>query len=155
MNFYSELMRLIGALNEADIPYALCGGVAVGLHGFLRATEDIDLLVPRDFVPLVKQIAKQTGFRVQNPNPIVFSAGREDETVVHRVSKFSGKETLVLDLIEVGGANRFAWKSRRAHSVAGTRVWAIGKNALIRMKRKAGRPQDLFDIEGLEGRLES
>lgn len=155
MNFYVELMRLIAALNEADLPYALCGGVAVGLHGFLRATEDIDLLVPRDYVPLVKQVAKQAGFRVQNPNPIVFSAGREDETVVHRVSKFSGEESLVLDLIEVGEANRFAWKSRRAHSVSGARVWAIGKNALIRMKRKAGRPQDLFDVEGLEGRLES
>ena len=36
--------RRVRALERAKVPYALCGGLAVALHGFPRATKDIDLL---------------------------------------------------------------------------------------------------------------
>jgi hypothetical protein len=40
-----DVVRLCRALNEAGVKYVLIGGFAVVIHGFVRATKDIDLLV--------------------------------------------------------------------------------------------------------------
>jgi len=40
-----DLVRLCGELNAHTARYMVVGGFAVIQHGFLRATEDIDLLV--------------------------------------------------------------------------------------------------------------
>lgn len=40
-----DLVELCRRLNEADARYLLIGGFAVILHGFVRGTKDIDLLV--------------------------------------------------------------------------------------------------------------
>ncbi len=40
-----ELSQLISALNENEIEYAVCGGLALAIHGFARATLDIDILI--------------------------------------------------------------------------------------------------------------
>lgn len=43
-----DLHKLLERLQENGVKYILVGGQAVRLHGFNRATEDIDLLVPFD-----------------------------------------------------------------------------------------------------------
>ena len=43
-----DLKALVRALNEKDAPYLLVGGYALALHGYQRATTDIDVLVPPD-----------------------------------------------------------------------------------------------------------
>ncbi len=40
-----ELSQLIFALDENKIEYAVCGGLALTIHGFSRATFDIDILI--------------------------------------------------------------------------------------------------------------
>ena len=42
MTYYEEIFRL---LDTGKIRYMVVGGVAVVLHGFLRATADLDLMV--------------------------------------------------------------------------------------------------------------
>ena len=42
-----DLKRVIRALNEQEAEYLLIGGYALFSHGYHRATEDIDLLIPR------------------------------------------------------------------------------------------------------------
>lgn len=45
MNLKDELLLITNTLSAARIDYALCGGVAVAVHGYPRATRDIDLLI--------------------------------------------------------------------------------------------------------------
>jgi hypothetical protein len=45
MNLKDELVQVIEALGSSAIPYALCGGIAVVIHGYPRLTKDIDLLI--------------------------------------------------------------------------------------------------------------
>jgi hypothetical protein len=45
LNLFEELEGLTRALDEAGIPYALCGGLAMAVYGVSRATIDIDILV--------------------------------------------------------------------------------------------------------------
>lgn len=44
----ADLKRLIGELNARGVSYLLIGGFALAVHGYVRATVDIDLLVPGD-----------------------------------------------------------------------------------------------------------
>ena len=44
MSLRNEMFQLVRALDSANIPYALCGGLAMAVHGWPRATLDIDLL---------------------------------------------------------------------------------------------------------------
>jgi len=43
-----DVKLLVQALNEAGAEYLLIGGYALYAHGYHRATEDIDLLIPAD-----------------------------------------------------------------------------------------------------------
>ena len=48
MSTPDQLLELLQRLQQNGVRYILVGGHAVRLQGFLRATEDIDLLVPFD-----------------------------------------------------------------------------------------------------------
>ena len=37
----NEFSQLIAAVEEAELEYAVCGGLAMAVHGFARATLDI------------------------------------------------------------------------------------------------------------------
>lgn len=45
---HATLRGIASRLDEAKIPYAIVGGMALFLHGFRRFTEDVDVLVSRD-----------------------------------------------------------------------------------------------------------
>ena len=54
LELYVEVTRIAETLDSAQIDYAICGGVAGGIHGFVRATVDIDLLVRSEDLPFVR-----------------------------------------------------------------------------------------------------
>gem|GEM_PF-1839742 len=41
----APLLRVCGLLNEAGTKYLICGAQACILHGLVRTTEDVDLLI--------------------------------------------------------------------------------------------------------------
>ena len=43
-----DLLKVVKSLNAHKVPYILIGGYALFAHGYHRATEDIDLLIPKD-----------------------------------------------------------------------------------------------------------
>lgn len=47
--------RIARALDEAGIPYAIAGAMAVNAHGHRRTTEDVDLLLTRDGLAAFKE----------------------------------------------------------------------------------------------------
>ncbi len=44
---HTSLRRITRKLGELDVPYAVVGGMALFLHGYVRFTDDVDLLVTR------------------------------------------------------------------------------------------------------------
>jgi hypothetical protein len=43
VDLFQELKNVTAALDAEGIDYALCGGVALAIHGVPRATQDIEL----------------------------------------------------------------------------------------------------------------
>ncbi len=152
LDLIEELEKLVDALAAESIEYALCGGLAVGVHGLPRATKDIDLLVRPEDVPRIQEIAKSLGFDVPSRR-MVFRAGKPDENTMQRVSKLEpGTNSLVsLDLLFVGPVHQQVWDERIEVPWRTATLWVVSREGLAKMKRFSGRPQDLADVARLEG----
>ena len=140
-----ELDAVRNALMERQIEYALCGGLAVGVHGFPRATVDIDLLIPARSEEAVYEAVAPLGFTYK-ANPMEFG-----DTSIRRVSKIDEDgEVLMLDLLLVTPRFEPVWESRERHEWLGRELVVVSKQGLIALKRGRSSKLDLADIEKLE-----
>ena len=64
MDFKLVVEKIINAFKDADIRYALMGGVALGLWGVPRATVDVDFLVNKDDMGKVNEIMTGLGYNL-------------------------------------------------------------------------------------------
>jgi cellobiose-specific phosphotransferase system component IIB len=142
-----ELSELIFTLNENGIEYAVCGGLSMAIHGFVRATVDIDILIQPESLEKAYKIAEEKGFDIRGLD-ISF---KERAVEIRRVSKIDADgEVLSLDLLLVTPQVEDVWETREKIDFLGNRLSVVSREGLIKMKRLAGRPQDLADIERLE-----
>ncbi len=143
----NELRRLITALAEQRIDYALCGGMAMGVHGFLRTTIDIDLLIQPQSLDDVFGVAQALGYSIRGKE-MSFADGAVE---IRRVSKIDPEdgEVLSLDLLLVTPDIRSAWDSRIEADWEGRKLSVVSRDALIALKTLRGSLQDLADIQAL------
>lgn len=59
---WATAQRTHEVLDEAGIPHAILGGVAVGLHGYRRNTIDVDFLVRREDADAIREGLTGAGF---------------------------------------------------------------------------------------------
>ena len=147
-DLYDELRLLIRALTAAHVEFALCGGLAVAVHGKVRATIDIDLLVPTDHLQAAIAACRERGFTIE-ALPMVFAGGRI--SILRLTRPDESGETLSVDLLIVGEALEHAWMTRQRISWEGFELAVVSREGLIEMKRLRGSGQDIEDIAWLEG----
>lgn len=148
----AELEILVEAFEREHIEYAVCGGLAVGYHGFVRATKDIDLLVRDAQVADALRVARASGFDIP-ARKITFGLAAGTPREVQRVSKMDPATgtMLTLGLLVVAPDLEDVWKTRIIiEPVAGKTMSIVSREGLATMKRMAGRPQDLVDLQRLE-----
>ena len=61
---YESLRDITGRLRELRIPYAVMGGMALVAHGYLRTTEDVDILVTEDGLNVIHESLLGLGYRL-------------------------------------------------------------------------------------------
>lgn len=144
---FEELTKLVEAFEENEIEYAVCGGLAMAIHGFVRATLDIDLLILSDSLERAYDVAEKRGFNIRGLD-ISF---KERAVEIRRVSKIDDEgEVLSLDLLLVTPLVEDVWEGKTEMILANRKYSIVSREGLIKMKNLAGRPQDLVDIERLE-----
>jgi hypothetical protein len=153
MDILSEYSALIDRLQSAGIEYATCGGLAMAVHGYVRATKDIDILILDADLGNAFRIAGELGFDIEGL-PIDFDAGAFR---LRRLSKIEPEtqSLLTIDFILVTEFTRDVWEDRELMDWGSGRAWVVSKRGLVKMKTQAGRPQDLVDISKLENDDES
>jgi hypothetical protein len=148
MDLIREFGALIDVFNREGVEYAVCGGIAVTIHGYVRATKDVDFLIRAEDADRVVKLAGQAGFLDDSGN-IAFALGTERQTTVRRVVKIEGRDLLMLDLILVSPILEPAWQSRTKIEWEGRLVSIVSRQGLALMKSLAGRDQDLTDLKQL------
>ncbi len=145
MDLYDELKTLLRELEGAQLPYAICGALAVAIHGAPRATKDIDLLVPPEALAQVLVAARRCGF-IFVAQPMKFSASGVSIT---RVSKLVDGHPLVLDLVHADETLAGPWSTRMRADFLDGELSVVSRAGLTTLKLAAGRPQDLWDLQRL------
>jgi predicted nucleotidyltransferase len=151
---------VIKTLNDASVRYVVVGGLAVVLHGHARLTADIDLIVDLRAGEALKAIDAlvRMGFRPRVPvDPRDFANGRvreswQRERGMQVFSMFDPTSPMrVVDLF-VHHPIPFEelWSRSIELDLAHTTIRVASIADLIHLKRLAGRPQDLLDIQRLE-----
>ena len=73
-----DLKSLLHSLNQHSVEYFLIGGYALAAHGYLRATTDIDVLVPATFLSgelVVKALMVLPDQAAKDIDPLWFAEG--------------------------------------------------------------------------------
>lgn len=152
--------ELIQSLSDAQIQYVLVGGLAVQLHGFLRATFDIDLVLAMDSENLARFIAlaKRYGLAPAIPVPVDSLANPD---LIDQWYREKGMLAFSLREPQAGGSvvdvlvrPDVPFERLMANAVmgelSGRRVPIASIPDLLAMKRAAGRPKDQLDVVALE-----
>lgn len=141
-----EFTKLVEAFDDAEIDYAVCGGLAMAIQGYPRATVDIDLMVLAESLDDAFRIAKERGFDIRGLD-ISF---KDPIVEIRRVSKIIDQDVLCLDLLLVTDGVIDVWESRESVRYHGRPMSVVSRDGLIKLKKRAGRPQDLADIHRIE-----
>jgi hypothetical protein len=149
LDLYEELKGLIARMDERGIQYALCGGLALALHGIPRATVDIDILIRRESLEQVQALVGRLGYIIK-AEPMTFAQG---DVEIHRFSK-KDEETgywLPLDFLLVTPRIKKVWESRQEVQWEKEMLWVVSQEGLVYLKSLRGSGQDLEDIQKLKG----
>ena len=149
MNLVDELHAVSRALSEAGVVYAICGGIAVTIHGATRTTKDIDLLISPSDLTRALEVLRRIGFTYV-AFPMEFDAGTPNERHVQRVTKLDGQTSLSIDFLIETGALAGLLEDRIHVELPEGPLVVVSRATLQRMKRLAARAQDLADLEKLE-----
>ncbi len=147
LNLYDEFKSLIVKLDEMDIEYAVCGGLAMAVHGFPRATIDIDLLVPEESLDGALSAADQLGYTIK-AMPMKFAVGKIEMRRVSKLDPESG-DALTLDLLLVTPYVREVWESRLEAQWENQKLSVVSRAGLIALKSLRKSEQDIADIKRL------
>ncbi len=141
-------------LNSKNIHFAVVGGFAVALHGVVRGTIDLDIILNIEKANFVKfeLAARELGLVSKLPVSAeqVFNFRKEyiEEKNLVAWSFFHPKDPLqVLDVIITEDLKKQKVKHIK---YMGVDIKVLDIDPLIKMKEKSGRPQDLEDVAALK-----
>jgi hypothetical protein len=148
------LLALLRHLTEAGVDFVVVGGVAVILQAAPRLTRDLDICyaTTSDNLERLGRVLIQIGATLRGVDenlPFIPDAQTLRKTEILTLSTREGNLDL---LVRPAGSPSYArLRSRAARmDIDGLTVAVAGIADLIEMKRAAGRPQDLVDLESLE-----
>lgn len=142
----SRFEKLLADLARAEVDFCLVGGLAVALNGFVRFTEDVDILVHPDRPNLERMLAVLRGWGegwARELTPEDFTA--QEGSVRLAESEFD------LDIfVQMLGKTLDDFRPRLRHFEShGARIPYLGPEDLILLKQGSWREQDKWDVAAL------
>ncbi len=153
----SSFEAIVGALNEAGVQYLVVGGIAVNAHGYLRVTNDVDIVIRLERGDIVAAFASLAAIGYFPSVPITAeefadptlreSWRREKGMLVLKMWSDAHRET-PLDVF-IYHPFDFDLEYGRAMVSDDPVARFASIPALIAMKQQAGRATDLIDVAKL------
>jgi hypothetical protein len=155
--YYEEILR---KLYEKKIRYLLVGGTAIALHGILRLTADVDIMLDMNQENIKKFISAMSslGYKPKVPvDPLDFADPNKRKTWINekemKVFAFyhPDKPLEIIDIFVDNPINfEEMYNNKVIKKVRGIEIYIPSIRSLIELKKLAGRDQDLLDIKKLE-----
>jgi hypothetical protein len=149
-----ELLRLLHAFEQAGLEYTLIGATAMGIHGVIRATEDVDLFVraqPENLARLRDALRSAYG-----NDPSINEIRDEDLLGDYpSVRYYPPSGDLYLDILtRLGEAATYEDTEAETMVIEGIRIRVATPRALYLLKKDTLRPLDHKDAAALALRFD-
>jgi hypothetical protein len=151
-----KIQDVLKVLQEEGVQYAIIGGIAVVLYGYVRFTKDIDLIIefsPENIRRLVSALSRlhfKPGVPV-DPMDIADARKREEwmqEKNAKVVTFYNPRSQLLqIDVLLTKSLSDVKSSTKR---IGNLEVSVVDYDDLIEMKKQTGRPTDLIDVRKLE-----
>lgn len=140
-----DFKELFVSLNANNVRYLLIGGYAVGVYGYSRTTNDIDVYVADDRENIERLIAAMNDFGVGGSDLSQVFAEKRSLVEI-------GVEPVKVQLMNFADGIAFdeAFGRRTIIHVEDISISTIGRDDLIANKIASGRYKDLDDVEMLK-----
>ena len=140
-----DFAEFLSLLNKHEVRYLLIGGYAVGIHGHVRATNDIDV-----WIDATKANARRTETAIREFGFDVPEL-TADRLIIPRKITRMGLPPMRIEVLNTVSGIAFAeaYPNRKLAQVGRLRIPVIGLEDLIKNKLAAGRAKDLADAEEL------
>jgi hypothetical protein len=123
----------------------------MAVHGFPRATDDLDFLIEPAQIENAFAAARKAGFALR-AGPIPLGIATPNPQRLFRATKVAGTEHLIVDILEVSQSYESAWRDRESlRWKSGRTLTVVSRSGLIEMKQLSTRLKDRADIETLKG----
>lgn len=154
----NAFLEVLAQLHDSGSEFVIVGGVAATLHGSSRSTFDLDLVPSLELAPwqATVDLLWSLGARPRIPEPL---ERVRDPAQVRRWREEKGMLALnfrtpdgatEVDLLVSESEQFEQLREDAVHvSIEGRSFHVASIGALIAMKTRAGRPQDLLDIQQL------
>ncbi len=152
MELFDEFSQLVSTFKKENIEYALCGGMAMAVYAFPRATMDIDILIEPATLERAKSIAKSLGFSL-DAGLMEFCGGAVQ---IHRLTKIVSDtdEPLMLDMLLLTPEIKDVWLSKQLLTWDHGSLPVVSPEGLIKLKSMRLSGQDQDDIKNLESLID-
>ena len=148
----ARLRELFRALEAQQVEYAVFGAVALGLHGLVRATADLDLFLAADETNVERL---KEALRSVYQDPTIEDISAQDLCGDYPAVRYMPPEGFGLDILtRLGEAFSFSDLQIETTSYGDAPVRVVTPRTLWRMKRDTVRPLDRFDAEMLAQRFD-
>jgi hypothetical protein len=152
-----DIRGILEELNRADVEFLIIGGVAVGFHGYVRATKDVDVVPAPDPRNLARLAGVLGTLDAQLEGVDEFEDGELPDPLDPEALALGGNWVLRtrlgrFDIMQWIGEDAL-WERLSPTAVetdiGGLLVKMVGYEELIVLKENAGRPEDLIDLRRL------
>ena len=145
---FDKFLEVLRALAREGVDYVLVGAVALGIHGLVRATEDVDLFIRPDGENVERL---KRALRSVWDDPEIAGITAQDLAGEYPTVRYGPPgEGFVIDLLSRLGS-AFAFEDLEAETVSleGVPVRVATPATLYRMKKGTVRPIDRADAAAL------
>ena len=157
----SHLEEIFRSLNSASVRYLVVGGLAVMAHGYLRMTRDLDLVIALDGDNPIRALTvfANLGYEPNVPVELLDFADPakrrqwqvEKGMMVYQLISSRLKDCPIDLFVEEPMAFSEMYPQRVEYDLSeSVHIPVVGMEHLKQMKRTAGRPRDLLDLEELK-----
>lgn len=133
--------KLLKSLKDHNVRFVIIGAAAFPVHGYSRATLDIDIFIEKD------------ESNAQNTLDALIAFGYDVSELT--LEDLLSKKVLIRQYLVETDIHPFVagvtfeeiWKNRVESSIGETKVYFASLDGLIKMKKAAGRPRDEEDLK--------
>ena len=152
-----DISGILAELNREGVEFLVIGGVAVGFHGYVRATKDVDIVPAPDSENLERlaRLLKRLDAQIEGADE--FEDGELPDPLDPDALALGGNWVLRtrlgrFDIMQWIG-DEALWEKLAPGAldteVDGLSIKVVSYEDLVALKEMAGRPEDLTDLQRL------